>query len=224
MVLRIVFALWLACLAAMAQEGRATVVSFGDSLTAPRKGVVTYSEVLARELNVEVINKGVGGNSSEQARARFAGDVLALHPNLVIIQLGTNDAAVDVWKNPPATEPRVAVAQYRRNIQFFVEELLKANSKVILMTPNRMSWTPKLVGLYGRAPYDAASDDGFNVLLDLYSDIVRGIAVREKVPLVDAAAIVPKEDLLDGMHPSSEGHRSVANALLPVIRKMMRLP
>ena len=50
-----------------------------------------------------MINRGVPGNTTSQARARFAADVLDNHPDLVIIQLGANDAAIDVWKDPPAT-------------------------------------------------------------------------------------------------------------------------
>ncbi|MFN7937725.1 MAG: GDSL-type esterase/lipase family protein [Bryobacteraceae bacterium] len=194
------------------------VVAFGDSLTAPRKGVITYSDVL------KIVNRGVGGNNTDQARARFEKDVLAAHPNLVIIQLGTNDAAVDVWKKPPATEPRVAVARYRENMQYFIDALRSIKAKVILMTPNRMAWTPKLRELYGRPPYDTASDDGFNLLLDLYSDVLRGIALRENIPLVDAAKIVRPEHLLDGMHPSTEGHRLVAEALRPILQRELNLP
>ncbi len=204
--------------------GQPVVVAFGDSLTAPRKGVVTYSDLLAERLNVKVVNRGVGGNTSEMARARFTKDVLEARPALAIIQLGTNDAAVDVWKPLPASEPRVEVGRYRENLQYFVRALRAAGAKAILMTPNRMAWTPRLKELYGRAPYDTGNDDGFNVLLDLYSDVMRGIAVRERVPLVDAALLVGKEDLLDGMHPSSGGHGKVAEALLPVVRRELGLP
>ena len=69
------------------------IISFGDSLTAPRPGVITYTDVLAKVLP-EVINRGVPGNTSSQARARFAADVLDNHPDLVIIQLGATDAAM----------------------------------------------------------------------------------------------------------------------------------
>ncbi|MBS1826202.1 MAG: hypothetical protein JST93_12840 [Acidobacteria bacterium] len=214
MVLRIAAAL----IGATLLNAQPVIVSFGDSLTAPRKGVVTYSDTL------KIINRGVGGNNTEQARARFEKDVLAANPNLVIIQLGTNDAAVDVWKKPPATEPRVPIARYRENIQHFIDALRLINAKIILMTPNRMAWTPKLRDLYGRPPYDPSTDDGFNLLLDLYSDVLRGIAMRENIPLIDAAKIVKPEHLLDGMHPSTEGHRLVAEALRPVIRRELNLP
>jgi lysophospholipase L1-like esterase len=205
----------------------ARIVTFGDSLTAPRPGVITYSDVLQKELReqgVEVINSGVPGNTSTQARARFDTDVLAKHPDLVIIQLGANDAAIDVWKDPPATGPRVDIGTYRDKLEYFVRTLRERNSTVILMTPNRFSWTPRLRSLYGKLPYSVASDDGFNFMLDRYSDVVREIARRDNIKLVDAAKTVPASALLDGMHPNSDGHRIVAGLLLPLVRALLKIP
>jgi lysophospholipase L1-like esterase len=199
------------------------IITFGDSLTAPRPGVITYSDVLAERMP-GVINRGLPGNTSSQARARFASDVLDHHPDLVIIQLGANDAAIDVWKNPPATKPRVDIATFRDNLEYFVRALRKQNSKIILMTSNRFAWTPRLRGLYGKPPYDVNSDDGFNFMLDTYNDTVRDVAQKREVELVDAAKAVPASALLDGMHPGTEGHRIVADLLLPVVRRLLRTP
>jgi acyl-CoA thioesterase-1 len=205
------------------------IVTFGDSLTAPRPGVITYSDVLEKSLkqqgiDAEVINRGVPGNTSTQARARFGKDVLAEQPDLVIIQLGANDAAIDVWKNPPAEKPRVDIAAYRNNLEYFIRALRKIKSAVILMTPNRFVWTPRLRDLYGKPPYPVTSDDGLNFMLDTYSDVMREIARREKIALADAAKAVPSSALLDGMHPSTDGHRIVAGLLLPLVRSVLKLP
>ena len=205
----------------------ARIVTFGDSLTAPRPGVITYSDVLQKDLReqgVEIISSGVPGNTSTQARARFDTDVLAKHPDLVIIQLGANDAAIDVWKDPPATGPRVDIGTYRDNLEYFVRTLRERKSAVILMTPNRFAWTPRLRRLYGKLPYSVASDDGFNFMLDRYSDVVREIARRDNIKLVDAAKTVPASALLDGMHPNSDGHRIVAGLLLPLVRALLKIP
>jgi lysophospholipase L1-like esterase len=205
------------------------IVTFGDSLTAPRAGVITYSDVLSRSLakrgiKVEVINSGVPGDTSTKARARFATDVLARSPNLVIIQLGANDAAIDVWKTPAATQPRVSKSEYGSNLRYFIRTLRERSTHVILMTPNRFAWTPKLRSLYGKPPYDVSSDDGFNFMLDEYAEIMRDIAFRERIPLIDCAKHIPSSALLDGMHPSSAGHRIVADLLLPVVYPLLLKP
>ena len=103
-------------------------MTFGDSLTAPRAGVITYSDLLSRNLTqqgikVEVISARVRGDTSTRARARFAINVLARSPNLVIFQLGANDAAIDVWNMPPASHRRVSKSEYDSNLRYFVRNL-----------------------------------------------------------------------------------------------------
>ena len=39
---------------------------------------------------------------------------------MIVIQFGINDAAVDVWKKPPATEPRVPLNEYLDNLRTMI--------------------------------------------------------------------------------------------------------
>jgi lysophospholipase L1-like esterase len=203
-----------------------TIVAFGDSITAPRKNVVTYSDVIRNEfkkrnLDVKVINSGVPGNTSAMAKERFAKDVLAYKPDLVIIQLGTNDAAVDVWKNPPATEPRVPIGVYEQNLRGFITRLKAQGARVILVTPAPTRWADKLKEMYGKPPYDPNDPDGFNIILKDYVRRARAVAKSEKVTLVDLYSAFYKyhkvkgqtmDDLfLDGLHPNSKGQEIEAN-------------
>lgn len=213
-----------------AQETDWTVVAFGDSTTAPRGELRVYprvlKELLARQgVPCQVINAGVGGNTTSQARARFARDVLEKEPDCVILQFGINDSAVDVWRDPPAEQPRVLLEDYEKNLRYFCKELKSRHCHVILMTPNPLQWTDQLLSLYGKSPYQPQDPDGFNVLLKRYSDKVREIAKDEKVILVDVdrrfrtLAQDTGQDLssllLDGMHPNAQGHELIAAGLLP---------
>ena len=70
------------------------VVILGDSLAAgvgSRSRGHGFVEVLSRRLGVEIVNKGVPGNSTAEGLARLDRDVLALKPSLVILELGGND-------------------------------------------------------------------------------------------------------------------------------------
>ena len=98
-----------------------TIVTFGDSVTATRGRTEIYSNLLARELSyetqdVKVINAGVGGHHTKMAKARFGKDVLENNPDVVVIMFGINDAAVDVWKNPPADQSRISLTEYKKNL------------------------------------------------------------------------------------------------------------
>ena len=106
----------------------AKIVCFGDSTTAPRGGVAIYADLLREELSgrridIWVENSGIGSSHTDHARERFKRDVLDHGPKLAIIQFGINDSAVDVWKNPPAAKPRVALARYQENLNFFIDTL-----------------------------------------------------------------------------------------------------
>jgi lysophospholipase L1-like esterase len=69
------------------------VIAFGDSLTAgygASEGE-DYPSKLGAILNLQIINAGVSGDTTEQALRRIDDDVLALDPKLVIVGLGGND-------------------------------------------------------------------------------------------------------------------------------------
>ncbi|MDX6748428.1 SGNH/GDSL hydrolase family protein [Geminicoccaceae bacterium 1502E] len=87
---------------ALLEEGALTVVAIGSSST---EGVgasgpsATYPAQLEQLLEqrfpkarIEVLNEGVGGETVADNLARFSEDVAAHRPDLVIWQVGTNDA------------------------------------------------------------------------------------------------------------------------------------
>ena len=83
----------LVCIGGCKEKGRGrTVVCFGDSLTTCGGKGGRYPDWLAKWLADDVIiNKGVDADSLAGGRARFERDVLELKPDVVIIELGTND-------------------------------------------------------------------------------------------------------------------------------------
>jgi len=210
------------------------VVAFGDSTTATRDRVVTYAEQLSDRIGpakITILNKGVGGNTTQAARARFQRDVADHKPEVVIIQFGINDSAVDVWEDPPRTTPRVSLADYQSNIRHFVRGSHAICAEVILMTPNQLRWSPRTLERYGKPPYNRDDPRGFNLLLKEYCEAVRKVAREENVRLVDVFAAYDDaqktggksaEDLLpDGMHPNTDGHSLVADALEPLLRDII---
>lgn len=216
------------------------IVMFGDSTTAPRPGAVkeVYSVRVEEALpdigsSLSVHNAGVGGNTTRDARKRFERDVLRHKPKVIVMQFGINDAIVNVWKNPPATEPRVTLAEYLDSMRFMVTTARQQQAKVILMTTNPIRWTPTLKGIYGKPPYNPDAQDGLDSPhLAVYNEALRELAKELKVPIVDVRAAYPAFAadhktsidglLLDGMHPNDLGHQLVTELLVPAIRDALR--
>ncbi len=240
----VVFALGISAIgltSAFAEPGPApepkpgAIVMFGDSTTAARPGAIkkVYSVQVEESLqgidsSLAVYNAGIGGNTTRDARKRFERDVLRHQPRVVVMQFGINDSAVDLWKEPPATTPRVPLEEYLENLRSMVAAAQHQKATVILMTTNPIRWTPALKARYGKPPYDAAADDGFEALyLAGYNEALRKLAAELKVRLVDIRAAYPAFAakhgttidglLLDGMHPNDLGHQLVGELSLPAI-------
>ncbi len=215
------------------------IVMFGDSTTAPRDGInKVYSERVQEALlslgsRITVANAGVSGNTTREAKKRLARDVLALKPRIVVMQFGINDSAIDVWRKPPASEPRIPLSEFGDNLRGMIQQCRERKATVILMTTNPLRWTPKLKGLYGKPPYRADAADGFDSpSLARYNEVIRQVSQELKSPLVDIRAAYPEFAkahntdidglLLDGMHPNELGHQLVSERLLPVIQSQTR--
>ena len=214
------------------------IIMFGDSTTAPRGSVKVYAERVQTALqgigsSLSVYNAGFPSNTTVQGLKRLKQEVLAYKPRVVVMQFGINDSAVDVWRNPPMTAPRVSLEAFLENYRAMITATQKQGAKVILMTTNPLRWTSKLRELYGKPPYNADAEDGFESLnLVRYNEALRKLATELKVPLVDVhgayAGFAAKnkttvEELVpDGMHPGDLGHQLVAELLVPVIRDAVR--
>lgn len=77
-----------------APEPRGPIVAFGDSYTAGfgASANESYPIVLAANLGLAVLNKGVSGETANESLARLHRDVLSLEPELVIVEFGANEA------------------------------------------------------------------------------------------------------------------------------------
>ncbi len=96
----------------------------------------------------------------------------------------------DVWKKPPATEPRVPLAGIPGESADDRGEGEGGGAEWLSVTPNPLRWTSMLRDLYGRAPYDPARGDGFDApLLDGYRAAMREVAAELGTPVVDAPAV-----------------------------------
>ena len=122
-----------------------TIVAIGSSSTAgagATSGAATYPARLAVELRkrfpgqtIIVLNRGVGGEETDNMLARFAASVVAAHPQLVLWQVGTNSVLRD---HPLASH----AGMLRRGIA----ELRDIGADVVLID---MQYAPKVLAKTG---------------------------------------------------------------------------
>ena len=203
----------------------AKILFFGDSITALRQNQKSASEFFAEKFpQHEIVNKGVGGNDTNLARARFQSDVMEQKPDLLIFSFGCNDAAIDVWKQKSG--PRLTIEEYLGNLRFFIEEMRSIGAGMIFFTPPPMVMVDGLKPYYGGEPY---TSNGFNFMLDQFVAAAGALMKEEGIPVVDINGFFRKitcnedEQLVklipDGLHPNTEGQEMIFRELCKALEK-----
>lgn len=184
------------------QEARATagtIVAVGDSLTAGY-GLDehdAYPAQLERRLREaghpwRVVNAGISGETSSGALSRVNW-VLTLKPDIVILVTGANDGLRGI--DPKVTE---------KNLDEMVRTLKERNVTVVL---GGMKMVTNLGRDYTRA----------------FAAIYPTVAKRHDLILVpfflEGVAGRPELNQADGIHPTAEGYRIVADRVLSYVIK-----
>jgi acyl-CoA thioesterase I len=182
-------------------EKNLTIVAMGDSLTVGY-GVAeaqAYPAQLERQLRAaghacRVLSAGVNGEKSGEALARL-GRVLALKPDLVVVQTGTNDGLRGV---PPG--------EMHGNIDTIVRTLLAQGVAVVL------------AGMRNLQQRKGSYDEEF-------AQVYPAVAARYGVVLIPeflaGVAGVAALNRADGIHPTAEGYGLIVRTVLPHVERAL---
>jgi acyl-CoA thioesterase-1 len=192
----------LAFVAAPAGAEERVIVAFGDSLTAGLGVPVeqSYPALLTARLRAEgypyrVVNAGVSGDTTAGGLRRVDW-ALRLHPEIVILELGVNDA----FRGQD-------LAGVRGNLDRLVERFQSSGARVLVagmrLPPN-----------YG-ARYSAEFQR-------LYEDVSRKRGAPLMPFLLDGVGGNPRLNQPDGVHPTVEGYRIVVERLWPYLRPLLK--
>jgi len=181
--------------------GAARIVFLGDSLSAgygvaAQDAFPALVERLLREQGqaVEVVNAGVSGDTSAGGLARLAW-VLKTDPDVLVVELGANDAL----RGQP-------LAGIESNLREIVRGAREHGAKVLL------------VGMDIPTSYGPSYTRGF---AELYERLAReeGVAILPR--FIREVGLDPRLMQPDGLHPTEEGHRRLADQLVPALRPLL---
>jgi lysophospholipase L1-like esterase len=155
------------------------------------------------------VGRGISGETTRQMRERFADDVIALMPRVVVILAGTNDIA--------GNEGSVSNEVIQQNIAAMADSARAHGIRVVLCAvlpvydyPWRpgLEPAPRIVALNRwLAEYAAQHDD---VFVDLHT------------PLADERQGLPKQYAEDGVHPNLAGYQVMSPLVEAGIVKALR--
>ena len=194
------------------------IICFGDSITASGRGG-GWTDAVAASLGEahELINRGVGGNTTQDALARIQCDVLDLTPDIVLIEFGVNDCYVFA----DARTGRVEAAQYQANLREIVRLVAEAKARPILIVnhePRRME-----------DQHQQGNGQTLQDNLRAYNERARAVAHELSLQTIDIPAQpgVGEADAMladDGIHLSQSGQTIYARIVERALRSLFSLP
>jgi lysophospholipase L1-like esterase len=196
-----------ALVAAGLRDRRPVLVCLGDSLTSCGGAGGHFSHWLQRFMpDVRVIDAGIGGDTLDGGRARYARDVLAHDPDVVLIALGAND----FWRN---MRPVSALGD---DLRAMVQEARRSGMQVVVAScfGQRDVWeevcTEFDASRFGLAEEIACME---RAVCDEYGCLY----VPNMQIDVKPNRLPPFWDETD--HPNRAGNEQVALCLLPALRQ-----
>ncbi|HKU36900.1 MAG TPA: GDSL-type esterase/lipase family protein [Polyangiales bacterium] len=184
-------------------EGKKRVVIFGDSRArqwSSPQGLAAF----------EFVNRGVGFQTSAQVLGRFDSDVAALHPSIVVLQVGVNDLK--------ATRAVRSAERCRGNLTRLVERSTAAGAHVVLSTIFSLGGLPWLRALY--IPSETSQRiRQLNAALRTLASRDVSILDTQRI-LDDADGQVRSEYRRDFLHLNAAGYQALNRALLERVRDL----
>lgn len=215
--------LFLSC--AFVPQKKTKVIFFGDSITelgVKRDRYVGYIlkmdsmlKLKQKDDQYELTGSGISGNKIYDLYLRMEDDVLSKNPDVVVVYVGVND----VW-HKTLRGTGTDADKFEKFYQAILKKLKDKNIKAILCTP-------AVVG--EKADYSNPLDGDLN----LYSNIIRDIAKKNNLPLVDLRKkyhdYLDKNNpdnkdkgilTYDGVHMNNEGNQFLADIMWDAIKEL----
>ncbi len=206
------------------KKKRKRIVFFGDSLTefaTQSKGYIkrllAYIKSEGLDDKYELVGAGIAGNKVTDLYNRLDKDVLENGAEMVVIYIGIND----IWHKLDGFEKGTDIETFKTVYEEIIGRLEAASIKVILCTPSVIGEKINLANL---------QDDD----LEMYSEIVRELAVKYDLQLVDlrkaflnfnlANNIEDREEgvlTTDSVHLNNKGNELVAEEMWKVLQQVM---
>jgi lysophospholipase L1-like esterase len=173
-------------------DARPRVVMMGDSIT-----FHWTPEDLPAPAALNMVNRGIAGQTTSQMLLRFEDDVVALKPAAVVILGGTND--LRAYQGEPAAAGDQMLDLIARNLTAMADIAQARGIKVVLCAVPPIGTNQRQ-----RDPATIRRVNGW----------IKAFAASRNYPFVDynTALAGPGGDLpatltADGLHPNTEGHR-----------------
>ena len=169
-----------------------------------------YEEFLHRVKENNYYGRGISGQTSPQMLLRFQADVIALQPDVVVINAGTNDIAENTGTYHPS---------FTLNNIKSMAEVAKANGIKVILTSvlphDRFGWNKSIENVTQKV-------DELNVAIQAYAKANKIPYVDYNAEMRDAKGAMKEGLSKDGVHPYPDAYLIMEALVKPVIDKQLK--
>ena len=187
------------------------IVCIGDSLTSGF-GVFKderWTDILIKNFNLNIINKGINGDTTAGMLCRFFDDVISLKPSHVIIMGGCNDLLSNR-----------SIKNIEINLEEMINDSLKNNIIPIIATEIPVIETMAKRKWSQDANYSYVKENSI-----LYREWILAFSNTNNLSCLDfytlyqekLNSLTPRDLYVDGLHPTALGHKLMAEAAAQII-------
>lgn len=189
---------------------KSRIVCIGDSLT-EGYGIEKnhrWSDLLSHDMNIEIINSGISGDTTGGMLARFKSMVIDYKPSHVIIMGGTNDLSLNI-SDEQIISNILAMTRYARY-----------NDIISIIGIPTM--------IYHNDSYVCGSifldQDILKNRMEAYRNKLKRFAKEDGWAYIDFSnCVTPELYLEDRLHPDEEGHKIMMGNAKAVLKNILKM-
>ena len=190
-----------------------TIGIWGDSIVyggVDEGWVGLLRKELARN-NVEVYNRGICGDTSEDILKRFPIEAASIEPDIIVVAVGANDTKYLAG----STTNKIPLEVYEQNMLKLVNLAKSRASRIVLSGPIEVNETEREI-LLKEEPERSMFR---NADIMKYSKSLETLAETEKIEFIKMLGVInPITDLGDGVHPNASGYKKMFRTILPFFK------
>lgn len=149
---------------------------------------------------LDIYNLGVSGNTTVDLLGRIKSEALARKAHVIIISIGINDAAFIASENKNMTP----IDDFETNLALIVAAARSISTNTLLVGLTSVDEARTMPVYWNEDLYYRNED------IIQYDKAMEKVAIKMLVPYLKIRDVLTPDDLDDGLHPNSVGHKKIS--------------
>src|SRR6185437_1145430 len=182
-------------------------ITYGESDTEALGWVGRLRKSYPIDEDIQVYNRGICGNTTEDLLGRFKVEADSLEPSTIVFAIGINDS-----KHPFGEQTnKVSLEKFKQNMQALLEQAKIHTQKIFIIGATQVD--EEIVAQW------KDSSRFYNGEIEKYNEVLKELAREQNLKYVDVFTLLDiKADLHDGLHPNAQGFEKLAQQVKSFIK------